>query len=264
MDTNLIISYAVRVVGVIAFFLVGNLVAKLLAGWVGRSLRRAKVDATVSNFARSATRAVLMTLVVISCLGAFGIETTSFAAVIGAAGLAIGLAFQGTLSSIASGVLLLVLRPFEVGQVIKVAGQVGKVEAINLFTVTLDTADNRRIILPNKQVFDATIENISFHSKRRVDVDVGVEYGADVDAVRAVLAKAAEAIPNQVDAPAIVLIGLGASSVDWQVRVWIDADAFWPTKELLIRSVKHELDAAGIGIPFPQMDVHLDGGLEKA
>jgi small conductance mechanosensitive channel len=191
---------------------------------------------------------------------------TGFAAVIGASALAVGLAFQGSLSNFAAGVMLLVFRPFKVGDVVNVAGQTGKIDEIGLFTTTMDTADNRRLILPNGSVFGAVIENISYHDTRRLDVAVGSEYPADLDRTREVLLRAARSLPTVLadPEPAAVLLELGDSSINWSVRVWVNAADYWPTRDALTRAVKLALDEAGIGIPFPQMDVHLDAPVAGA
>jgi small conductance mechanosensitive channel len=188
-----------------------------------------------------------------------GVELVAFVGVIAASAFAIGLAFQGSLSNFSAGVMLLVFRPFKVGDVVNVAGETGKVDEIGLFTTTMDTPDNRRLILPNGAIFGAVIENITHHPIRRVDVAVGTDYTADLDRTREVLLKAAVEIPDQVPdkEPVVVLGELGASSVDWSIRVWVDAANYWPTKDALTRSVKNALDEANISIPFPQMDVHM-------
>ena len=209
------------------------------------------------------TRALILVAAVLACLGVFGIETTTFAAVIGAAAFAVGLAFQGTLSNFASGVLLLVFRPYGVGDVVSAGGQTGKVDAIGLFTTTLDTPDNRRIIVPNSAVTGGVIENISHHSTRRVTVAVGTDYGADLDAVRAVLEKMAPTLPGvlQDPAPQIFLDSLGDSCINWQVRVWCKTGDYWDVWQATTSATKKALDGANVGIPFPQMDVHVDGKL---
>jgi small conductance mechanosensitive channel len=257
---SLVVQYGVNVVGALLLVIVAWIAGGILGRWAARAMDRAGVDATLARFLTKLVRWLIILLAVISCLGVFGVETTSFAAVIGAAGLAVGLAFQGTLSNFASGVMLLVFRPFEVGDVVTVAGQLGKVDAIDLFTTTLDTFDNRRFIIPNSSIFGSVIENISHHPIRRVDVNVGVGYGADVDRTREVLTAAIASVPEglQEPEPAVVLLELGASSVDWSARVWAGAADFGTVKQALIRAVKQQLDEAGIEIPYPQMDVHLD------
>jgi small conductance mechanosensitive channel len=159
--------------------------------------------------------------------------------------------------------MLLVFRPFKVGDVINAAGVTAKVNAIELFTTTLDTFDNRRIIVPNGKIYGDTIENITYHPQRRCDVNVGIEYSADLDKTREVLTKAAESldalnIKGEGRGFQVFLIDLGDSSVNWVVRFWTTGADFWSAKEQLTRAVKQHLDEAGIGIPFPQMDIHLD------
>jgi len=238
------------------------LAAWVVAAWVQRlvtrGLQKAKFDETLTKFFARAAKILILVLAVLGCLNYFNFQTTSFAAILAAAGFAVGLAFQGTLSNFSSGVMLLVFRPYKVGDVVNVAGQLGKVDEIELFTTVIDTFDNRRIVLPNSSIFGNTIENITFHPKRRVDVNVGTEYRANLDRVREVLQKAIEGVPGRLeDEPTqVVLLELGSSSINWQVRVWAPTTDYFPVKEATIRAVKMALDEAGIGIPFPQMDVH--------
>lgn len=253
-------AYAGRVVGVlIVFFL-----AWVAGGWARRAVERAgargRLDQTLARFFASVARFAILLVAGVACLGVFGVETTSFAAVLGAAGLAIGLAFQGSLSNLAAGVMLLLFRPFKVGDVVRVAGEVGKIDRIDVFVTVMTTADNRQIIVPNSNVFGSTIENVTAHPTRRVDVDVGCDYGADIDQCRKVLETVVSSLEGRIEEPAhqIYLKELGASSIDWQVRVWCKTEDYWAVRERLTRDIKYALDAAGIGIPFPQMDVHLD------
>lgn len=255
---DMVIDYTVRVVGVCVVLFVGNWLSKLVERMTLNALRKAEMDTTVRRFLARAARTTLMVLVIIACLGVFGIETTSFAAILGAAGLAIGLAFQGTLSSISAGVMLLTLRPFKVGDLIIVAGFEGIVQEIGLFTVELNTWDMRRIILPNSAVFGAPLENHSHSPKRRVEVDVGVDYGCDIRAAREVIFEACKTIEDTLDEPQAYLVGLGGSSVDFQARVWVAPERYLAVRDQLTEAVKLALDEAGISIPFPQMDVHLD------
>ncbi len=244
------------------------IVAWTFSGWasalVRSGLRRVKFDETLTKFIAKVVRWLILLLVALSCLSKFGVETTSFAAVLGAAGLAIGLAFQGTLSNFAAGGMLLIFRPYKVGDAVSAAGVTGSVNEIALFTTEIDTFDGRRVIVPNSAIYGSVIENIWYHPRRRVDVEVGVSYEADIDATRQVLEKAIQSVPGFVQdpEPAVVLNGLGASSVDWVVRGWAFKDDFFDAKQGLIRAVKIELDQAGIGIPYPQMDVHLDSPVD--
>ncbi len=265
MDTliPLITSWGMRIVGAIVFMVVAFWIANRLQSFAKKRMDKAGVDSTLSDFGSSTMRWAILIMSGIAMLGIFGVETTSFAALIGAGGLAVGLAFQGTLSNVAAGVMLMLFRPFTAGDVISVAGQTGKVAAIDLFSTTMDTVDNRRIIVPNGAVFGTTIENITFHDTRRVDVNVGCDYSASIDETRAALVAAAATVDGVLAEPGAVavLTGLGGSSVDWQLRVWCKTEDYFAVLEAATRAVKIELDAVGIGIPFPQMDVHVDGKL---
>lgn len=268
-DAQTLALYGVSALKVIVIVFVGW----LLAGWARRftrkALTRAKLELTLAKFLSNLAKWAILALVFITVLGIFGVETTSFAALIAAGGLAIGLAFQGTLGNMASGIMLLVFRPFKVGDVITCAGVTGKVDEIELFFTTLDTFENRRVIIPNGNVFGSTIENITHHARRRVDVAVGVEYSADIDETRAALMRAVTEISQMAGAltdpePTVVLGDLGDSAVGWTCRVWADTPEFISVKQALTREVKGQLKVAGIGIPFPQMDVHMDGSITTA
>lgn len=253
------LNYALRLLGVVVLLVV----AHLLARWANRRLHavltRAKLDVTLAKFLATLARWAILSLAVIAALGVFGIQTASFAVVLGAVGLAVGLGFQGALSNFAAGVVLLVFRPFKVGDVVTISGVTGKVDEIGLISTSVDTPDNRRVILPNGPILGATIENITFHAKRRVEVAVGSDYEADLDAVRAALAAAAETVSRRLpDQPVdVVLLELGASSINWSVRVWAKSSDFLAAKQELTRAVKRALDAERISIPFPQMHVHV-------
>jgi small conductance mechanosensitive channel len=257
-----LLDYAVQAVGVLVLLFA----AWLVAGWARRATRRTLerggIDATLTKFFSNLARYVVLIAAVLTALSVFGIETTSFAAVLAAAGLAIGLALQGTLSNFSAGVMLLTFRPFKVGDIVSVGGVTGKVNEIELFTTTMDTPDNRRIIVPNGTVFGSTIENITYHPVRRVDVAVGTDYGADLAHARRVLEGIA-AQHHTVDdqEPQVLLTDLGDSSINWQVRAWCKTEDYWGVKDALTHAVKDGLDAEGIGIPFPQRDVHIDGVL---
>ncbi len=260
---RLIETYAVPAVAALVMLIV----AFIVAGWAGalvrRGCERSKVDIMLARFLGKITRWVVLILALLSILSYFGVQTTGFAAVIGGGALAVGLAFQGTLSNFAAGVMLLVFRPFKVEDVVTIAGETGKVFEIDLISTTLDTPDNRRIIVPNGSIFGSTIQNITHHDTRRVDVAVGVEYPADMDRTRQVLTEAVQGIEGVLcePEPVIYLAELADSSVNWAVRVWSATDDYWAVRERLTRAVKLALDQADIGIPFPQMDVHLDKAL---
>lgn len=246
--------------GLLVIF-VGYLVAKYVSRIVSRPICK-KVDETLGRFVGKMTFYLLLLGVTGAVLSALGAPLGGLAALLAAAGFAVGLAFQGTLSNFASGVLMMVFRPFTVGDVISAGGVTGKVNEIDLFTTTLDTPDNRRIIVPNSSISGDTIENITFHAHRRVEVLVGVDYSADLDATRSALEAAVAQfadvmIPGDDRGSAVVLANLGDSAVEWKVRMWVAASDFWRIHEALTGEVKRQLDAVSIGIPFPQLDVHL-------
>ncbi len=258
-NTPLIIEYATRLAGVLILIFIGLFIAGWAQRLTSRALTRAKMEITLTKFLGRLVRWGVLLLVALAILGIFGIPTASFAVVIGAAGLAIGLALQGTLSNFAAGIMLLIFRPFKVGDVVNVAGVLGKVDEIQVFTTMVDTFDNKRIIIPNSNIFGQTIENITFHPKRRVDVNVGTEYSADLRKTREVLEAAARAVEGRLpdDDIMVWLDSMGDSSINWQVRVWAPTPDWAAVRQALTRDVKYALDNAGIGIPFPQRDIHV-------
>jgi len=241
----------------------------LLASWAskltGRAVRRCKVEETLARFLSALARYLVLIAGGVAILGTLGVETTSFAAVIAAVGFAIGLAMSGMLGNIAAGVMLLFFRPLKVGDFVDAAGVKGTVYEIGLFLTQIDTFDNKRIVVPNSSIFGDNITNFSYHATRRVDVAVGTEYSADIDKTREVLERVANEFPDALEdpAPAVALLELGGSSINWEVRVWTKSDIWWPSRQKLTRDVKVALDQAGIGIPFPQMDVHIDGAVKR-
>ena len=168
--------------------------------------------------------------------------------------------FQGTLGNLAAGFMLMVFRPFKVGDTVKIDGELGVVTEIELFSTFIDTFDNRRLIFANGKVFGNKIENLTFHKNRRVDVNVGVTYDADIDETRRVLTEAVDRVAGRLDdpAPAVVLLDMGDSSINWVVRCWAPTADFWTVKQALTREMKYALDQAGLEIPYPQMDVHVN------
>lgn len=254
------VSWGARIAGV----LVVLIIAWGLAGAIKRAILRScdarGLDITLARFFGSLARYGIIVGAVLGCLGVFGIETASFAAIFAAMGLAVGLALQGTLGNFAAGAMLLVFRPFKVGDVVRTAGEIGTVREIELFTTELATPDNRRLVIPNSKVFGDTIENITHHPKRRVDVAVGVSYSADLARCREVLRQAVSDVQQVLSdpAPQVFLSDLGDSAVNWKVRAWANTGDYWAVHEALVTAVKNRLDQASIEIPFPQMDVHLD------
>jgi small conductance mechanosensitive channel len=254
-------GYIWPAIQVLLFLFVGYLAAKFIARIVSTPIQR-RVDMTLGRFVGKLIYYAIMISIVVAILGRFGFQVTSFAAILASAGFAIGMAFQGTLGNFSAGIMLLVFRPFKVGDVVNAAGVTAKVHEIDLFTTRFDTFDNRRIIVPNGEITSGTIENISFHPERRIDVSVGCDYTADLQHTRQVLTEAAESLQEflvEGDGRGfqIALGDLGDSAVMWTVRFWAKASDFGTAKERLTEEIKNRLDAAGIGIPYPQMDVHL-------
>ena len=255
-----IASYGTRIIAALALLFAAIWLSNRIRDLVFAALHRAHIEETLVKFIGNVAKWVVLCFSGVSILGVVGIETASFAAVIAASGLAVGLAFQGTLSNMAAGLMLLIFRPFHVGQIINISGHTGVVAELGLFSTTLDTLDNRRIIIPNSSVFGQTIENVSFHAFRRVDVSVGVSYDADIDKTRAALGKVPGSVSLVVKEPpsAIVMTCLGASSVDWQVRAYAKTDDYLVVQEALLEACKRQLDLANITIPYPQLTVHVN------
>ena len=251
-----IITFSLHLLGVILLVILGFMVAKWARKLTTKACLKAKLDDTLSQFVGKGVYWLILVMVVLACLSIFGIETTSVAAVIGAAGVAIGLAFQGTLSNLSSGVMIIIFRPFKLGDVITVDGQTGCVAEIDFFQTTLTTPDNRVIIIPNSKIYGSTIENVSMKETRRVDITVGVAYEADIEETRKVLEEATN-VENALKDPAsaIVMCDLGASSVDWAVRVWCKSEHYWTVREALVTNIKKKLDGAKIEIPYPQITI---------
>ncbi|MEL6106159.1 MAG: mechanosensitive ion channel domain-containing protein [Planctomycetota bacterium] len=245
----------------LATLFIGYFVARYVSRVVSRPIQQ-RVDETLGRFIGTMIFYSIMAGLVASVAGTLGAELGGLTALVAAAGFAVGLAFQGTLSNFASGVLMIVFRPFKVGDVVTVAGVTGKVNEIDLFTTTLDTPDNRRLIIPNSSISGSTIENTSYHAHRRVEVVVGVDYDANLDNTRQALQMAVEAfvhqtVPGEGRGNQIVLSNLADSAVEWKVRMWVNTADYWPLSEALTAEVKRQLDAAKIGIPYPQLDVHM-------
>jgi len=257
---DVVAVYGLNVLGALAILIIGWIVAGWAKSAVNRALGRVKaIDATLRPFLASMVRYTILTFVVVAVLEQFGFETTSLIALIGAAGLAIGLALQGTLSNLASGVMLLVFRPFKVAQYIDAGGNAGTVKAINLFTTDLTTPDNVLIIVPNKDLWNTSIKNFSAFDTRRLDFVVGIGYGDNIDKAFGVIQSVIDGDSRCHKDPAslVAVSNLGDSSVDITVRVWCNAADYWDLKWDLTKGFKQSLDTAGVEIPFPQRTIHL-------
>lgn len=256
---QLLTVYGLKVLAAVAIFIVGRWVAKGVRKLVERMLVRGKVDPTLVSFASNLTYIGLLVFIVIAALGQLGIQTTSFIAVLGAAGLAIGLALQGSLSNFAAGFLLIMFRPFKVGDLIEAAGVFGVVEAIQIFTTQLKTPDNKTVILPNAKITDDNIINWTVKGTRRVDMVFGIGYEDDIDKARLLMADiiAQDERILKDPSPQISVSELADSSVNFVVRPWVKVDDYWGVYFDLTEKIKKGFDAADISIPFPQRDVHV-------
>ena len=246
-------------VAALLVLLIGWWVAKLLTGLLRRGMSRSNVDETLISFVSNLAYMGLMALVVISALGQVGVNTTSFAAVIAAAGLAIGFALQGSLGNFAAGVMLILFRPFQVGDFVEAGGVSGVVEEVQVFATCLRTGDNRTIIVPNGQITGGSIVNYSAKDTRRVDLMFGIGYGDDLQKAKAILTEIVTADERVLadPVPMVAVVELADSSVNFAVRPWVKAGDYWAVFCDLQEKVKLEFDRQGVSIPFPQADVHL-------
>ena len=251
-------AWGPSVVAALAILIVGRIVAGILRSILRRTFERT-LDPIVARFLSSIGYLLLMALVVIAALGRLGVNTTSFAAVIAAAGLAIGLALQGSLGNFAAGVMIVFFRPFKVGDVVEVAGTSGKVEEVTVFNTKLKTPDNKVVIVGNADVTSNTIVNYSTEDTRRVDLVFGIGYDDDIDKARSLIQSVMDAderiLPEP--APVIMMLELADSSVNFAVRPWVDSADYWNVRGDLLENVKKTFDREGISIPYPQQDVHL-------
>ena len=256
---ELLTIYGLKVIAAVAVFIVGRWIAKGLTKFAENVMNKRQVDPTIVSFAGNMTYIALLVFVVLAALGQLGIQTTSFIAVIGAAGLAVGLALQGSLANFAAGFLMIIFRPFKVGDYIEGAGVAGTVEAIQIFTTQLRTPDNRTVIIPNGALTAANITNWSAKGTRRVDLVMGIGYGDDIDKAKQimtdVLAKDERIFKDP--APKIAVVELADSSVNFVVRPWVKSEHYWDVYFDTTEAIKKSFDAQGISIPFPQRDVHM-------
>jgi small conductance mechanosensitive channel len=255
---NLVTEYGINIIGALLIFYFGKLIAKSLGSIAKKLMTQYEVDAMLTNVVQATVYYALLIVIIIAALGQLGVETTSFMAILGAAGLAIGLALKDTLSNIGAAVVILVFRPFKVGDYINAGGAEGTVESMNLFTTTISPVDNRTIIVPNSAITSGNIINFSNKLVRRVDHTVGIGYEDDIK-------KAKEVLYNVITnnqfaltdpAPLVAVKELADSSVNFTVRVWVKSEDYWSAYFESIEEIKLALDENGISIPYPQMAIH--------
>jgi small conductance mechanosensitive channel len=258
-NQGLLIEYAMNIAAAILTLVIGLFFARVISSAFSKVMRKRELDSTIADFVSHMIRYIIIAFVVIAALSRIGVQTTSFIALLGAAGLAVGLALQGSLSNFASGVLIIALRPFKAGEYIEAAGTAGSVDSVQIFATTLTTPDNKVVIVPNSAILGGNIINYSRMPTRRIDLLIGVSYGADLAKTKAVLEGVVKANGKVLAEPEakIAVAELGDSSVNLVVRPWVNSVDYWSVRFELMEAIKNGLDEAGIEIPFPQMDVHL-------
>jgi small conductance mechanosensitive channel len=258
MDTY-IIPWGISIVIATVIYIVGKIVVGILINVLGKIMARSKYDDMLIDFVKAIARAALMLFVIIAALNQLGVNTTSLVAILGAAGLAIGLSLQSSLQNFAAGVMLLVFKPFKAGDFIEAGGATGVVKSISVFTTVMTTGDNKEIIVPNGGIYGGNITNYSAKATRRVDMVVGIGYDSDLKKAKEILNEmvAADERILKEPAPTVAVSELADSSVNFVVRPWVASGDYWGVKFDFNEAVKLRFDAEGISIPFPQMDVHV-------
>lgn len=250
--------YGIKILGSIAILIIGKWIAGKLSTLIQKIIQKTNLDQTLSKFLANALNAIMLIFIVIAALSNLGIETTSFIAILGAAGLAIGMAFKDTFSNLGAGVLIIFFKPFKVGDFVEIAGTSGSIEEVNLFSTFLTTGDNKQVIVPNSNAISGNITNYSAKPTRRVDIVFGIGYDDDLRLAKKIL----EDLTSQNDKilqepkPFIAVSELASSSVNFVLRAWVKSEDYWSVYFGMLESVKLSFDENGISIPYPQLDVN--------
>lgn len=259
LNMEMVQYWVFRAVLAVAIFFIGRFIAQKVTAFIRSAIQKSKLDDALTSFVGHLAYAGMMAIVIIAALNQLGIQTTSFIAILGAAGLAVGLALQGSLANFAAGIMIIVFHPFKAGDFIEAAGTMGIVEQIEIFTTRLRTGDNKLVVIPNNQITSGNIINYSAKDTRRIDMIIGVSYSDDLakvkEVLKSILAEDERILPEP--EPVIGVMSLGESSIDFVVRPWVKAADYWPTLYHLNQTIKETFDREGISIPFPQRDVHL-------
>ncbi len=252
-------AYGLKIIGAIAILVIGRMIAGILTRVVAKLLKKSNTDETLTKFFTRLTKIALNTFIMLAALGTLGVETTSFVAIIGAAGLAVGFALQGSLSNLASGVMLIAFRPFKIGDFVEAGGTSGSIEAIQIFNTIMNTPDNKMVIVPNSNITGGNIINFSARDTRRIDMVFGIGYDDDIRKAKDVLLRLANEDDRILKDPAttVAVSELADSSVNFVVRPWVKTADYWGVFFDLTEKVKLTFDAEGISIPYPQQDVHM-------
>jgi len=258
--------YAMNIIGALLIFIVGKWLARKIADLLAKLMEKSDVDATLVNFLKNLAYYTMVVLVVVAAVGRLGVNTTSFLTIIGAAGLAIGLALKDSLSNFAAGVMLVLFRPFTIGDVVSTAGITAKVEKITIFNTLFCTPDNQSVIVPNNKIISDIITNINAKDTRRIDLVVGISYTDDMAQTRDILQGLAKDDSRILTDPetTVAVAELADSSVNLVFRPWVKTADYWAVRFDLTEGIKNALDEAGISIPYPQQDVHLFVEKEEA
>ena len=258
--SNYLIPWAINIALALAIFIVGRMIARGMIALAKKLLEKAKMEVILINFVTSILSSVLLLIVIIASLDQLGVDTTSLIAMLGAAGLAVGLALQGSLQNFAAGVMLIIFRPFKDGDYIEAGGTAGTVEHINIFNTLIKTPDNREVIVPNGAIYGGIIVNYSAKDTRRIDMVFGIGYGDDIKKAKDLLTNIVQADERILKDPEpLVAVGeLADSSVNFKVRPWVKSSDYWDVHHDLNEKIKLAFDENNISIPFPQMDVHMD------
>jgi small conductance mechanosensitive channel len=256
--SNLLTTYSIKIIIGLLIFIIGKQIAKYLQKLIIKSFEKSNTDKTLANFLSDVSYGIMLVLIVLTALGQLGVETTSFIAILGAAGLAIALAFQSTLSNISSGVMIIFFRPFKIGDFVDAGEEMGTVEEINIFNTILKTPDNKVIIIGNSNIIGGNITNFSIKDTRRVDFVFGIGYDDDLKLAKKTLLKIVKADTRVLaDPKPFVAVGeLADSSVNFTVRVWAKSEDYWGVHFDTIEKVKTTFDEKNISIPYPQLDTH--------
>ena len=258
-NQGMIVMFTVRFVVGLAILVGGVILSGIISRQLMKRLDKTKIDNAVVTFLAGIVRAIIVAAAIMMALSHVGIQTTSFIAILGAMGLAVGLSLQGSLANFASGVLIMIYRPFKAGDYVDAGGIAGTVVGIELFTTNLKTPDSKKVVVPNSQITSSPITNFSEHPTRRVDMVIGVSYNADLRKAKEVLMRVLKEDERVLEdpAPRVSVNELADSSVNFVVRPWVKSEDYWPFYWDTMEKIKLTLDDEGIGIPFPQMDVHL-------
>jgi len=258
MISTYVVPWGINIIMALMIFIIGRIVVNILTKIMGKLMIKARVDETLVDFVKSIAHTVLLLFVIVASLDQLGVDTTSLVALLGAAGLAIGLSLQSSLQNFAAGVMLLLFKPFKTGDYVEAGGSSGVIQKVNIFTTTMYSPDNKEIIIPNGAIYNGNIINYSARDTRRVDLVFGIGYDDDIKKAKSILEKTVQADQRVLSdpSPTIAVSELADSSVNFVVRPWVKTSDYWDVLFDLTENIKLAFDESGISIPYPQMDVH--------